>query len=86
MGAHRLRTVHYLMRVIGDSVGCLPDLSGPVFFCRIVGSHPEGPISQQHGQRDGKLTSNGEARSEQLHILVIQDAPVYARAWILELL
>ena len=42
-------------------------------------------IRQQYGQRNGKLATDLKAVQEQLRILVVQDAPVPAWSWLLEL-
>ena len=40
---------------------------------------------EENEQRNGWCSSNKEVGLKQLHILGIQDAPVPARAWLLEL-
>ena len=43
------------------------------------------PNKKNNGQRNGELASDREARQIELRILVVQDAPVPARARLLEL-
>ena len=71
-----LMSTHYLMRGL---------LGFKLILCNRLLWRYKPRCRQQTDQQHGKCSSNKKVGKEQLCILGVQDAPVFARTWILEL-